>query len=281
MLTAFSVKLPPKAEGFKKLTNKLHRDKVETQILRARGVSLRHITYTSYSGEVRLDKTDGVVGTQRDRLLCSEKLVFPHSSGYRRFESSSFSARLCVNMALETLRNCQHSTELRLGIYDPTAIAADFLLHALEFCVNPVIITKNHTPYRLARERALNELGAAVSLTTRIEDLAQCDFVIAPSRIHEPLPLRSTAIVLTSGEPKPSVDGEIYYSYSFRMPNGFASLKPAELSEEYFCSALYTLGKQYAVGSIVPLTCNGKTGAQTVKSLSNLLDIQAKQAYNK
>ena len=108
MLTAFSVKLPPKAEGFKKLTNKLHRDKVETQILRARGVSLRHITYTSYSGEVRLDKTDGVVGTQRDRLLCSEKLVFPHSSGYRRFESSSFSARLCVNMALETLRNCQH-----------------------------------------------------------------------------------------------------------------------------------------------------------------------------
>ena len=206
MLTAFSVKLPPKAEGFKKLTNKLHRDKVETQILRARGVSLRHITYTSYSGEVRLDKTDGVVGTQRDRLLCSEKLVFPHSSGYRRFESSSFSARLCVNMALETLRNCQHSAELRLGIYDPTAIAADFLLHALEFCVNPVIITKNHTPYRLARERALNELGAAVSLTTRIEDLAQCDFVIAPSRIHEPLPLRSSAIVLTSGEPKPSVD---------------------------------------------------------------------------
>ena len=186
-----------------------------------------------------------------------------------------------VNMALETLRNCQHSTELRLGIYDPTAIAADFLLHALEFCVNPVIITKNHTPYRLARERALNELGAAVSLTTRIEDLAQCDFVIAPSRIHEPLPLRSTAIVLTSGEPKPSVDGEIYYSYSFRMPNGFASLKPAELSEEYFCSALYTLGEQYALGSIVPLTCNGKTGAQTVKSLSNLLDIQAKKAYNK
>lgn len=281
MLTALSVNIPERADGLKRLRDRLRRDRVEVQVSRARGVSLRHITYTSYSGEVRLDKTDGVVGTQRDRLLCSEKLVFPHSSGYRRFESSSFSARLCVNMALETLRNCQHSTELRLGIYDPTAIAADFLLHALEFCVNPVIITKNHTPYRLARERALNELGAAVSLTTRIEDLAQCDFVIAPSRIHEPLPLRSTAIVLTSGEPKPSVDGEIYYSYSFRMPNGFASLKPAELSEEYFCSALYTLGKQYALGSIVPLTCNGKTGAQTVKSLSNLLDIQAKKAYNK
>ena len=72
MLTAFSVKLPPKAEGFKKLTNKLHRDKVETQILRARGVSLRHITYTSYSGELRLDRADRLIGAQRSQLLCSE-----------------------------------------------------------------------------------------------------------------------------------------------------------------------------------------------------------------
>ena len=280
MLTAFSVKLPPKAEGFKKLTNKLHRDKVETQILRARGVSLRHITYTSYSGEVRLDKTDSVVGAHRDRLLCSEKLVFPHTSGYRRFESSSFSARLCVNMALETLRECCRSEELRIGIYDPCAAAADFLPQALEFCVDPVIITQNYPLYQLARERALEELGAAVNLTKNLAELEKCDFIIAPARIHETMPLNPSATVLTVGEPDAPLNGEIYFSYSFRMPNGFADIKPPELSEEYFCSALYTLGAQYELGTIVPLSCNGKTGAQTVKSLSNLLDIRAKKSYN-
>lgn len=281
MITAFSVKLPPKATGLKKLADRLRRDKVEIEIRRARGVSLRHITYTSYSGEVHLDRTDSLVGTQRDRLLCSDKLVFPHSCGYRRFESAAFSARLCVNMALETLRECRNAAELRLGIYDPQGTAADFLLHALEFCVEPVVITQNADTYQLVRERALNELGAAVSLTKQTEELERCDLLVAPARIHEALPLKPSAIVLTTGEPTKPLSGEIYYSYSFRMPNGFSSLKPAELSEEYFCSALYTLGGQYALGSIVPLSCNGRSGAQTVKSLSNLLDIQTKKAYNK
>ena len=94
------------------------------------------------------------------------------------------------------------------------------------------------------------------------------------------MPLNPSATVLTVGEPDAPLNGEIYFSYSFRMPNGFADIKPPELSEEYFCSALYTLGAQYELGTIVPLSCNGKTGAQTVKSLSNLLDIRAKKSYN-
>ena len=65
------------------------------------------------------------------------------------------------------------------------------------------------------------------------------------------------------------------------MPNGFDALKPDELSEEYFCSALYTLGAQYELGSIVPLNCCGKYGSQTVNSLSELLDNRAKKAYNR
>ena len=54
MLTALSVNVPEKAEGLRRLANRLRRDRVEVQVSRARGVSLRHITYTSYSGEVRL-----------------------------------------------------------------------------------------------------------------------------------------------------------------------------------------------------------------------------------
>ena len=93
MITALSVNIPEKSEGFKRLTNRLRRDKVEVCVSRARGVSLRHITYTSYSGEVRLDRADNLIGAQRSQLLCSEKLVFPLRSGYRRFSSSSFSSR--------------------------------------------------------------------------------------------------------------------------------------------------------------------------------------------
>ena len=281
MLTALSVNVPERAEGLKRLRNRLRRDRVDVQVSRASGVSLRHITYTSYSGEVRLDRADRLIGAQRSQLLCSEKLVFPMSSGYRRFYSRSFSARLCANMALETLRLCPSAARLRCGIYDPKGVASDFLLQSLAYCVNPVVIEGDNEIYSLARERALTELGAPVTVTRNLSELERCGFVLAPTGIDVPLKLSPDAVVLTSGEPSTPVSGEVYYKYSFRMPNGFDALKPDELSEEYFCSALYTLGAQYELGSIVPLNCCGKYGSQTVNSLSELLDNRAKKAYNR
>lgn len=281
MLTALSVNVPERAEGLKRLRNRLRRDRVDVQVSRARGVSLRHITYTSYSGEVRLDRADRLIGAQRSQLLCSEKLVFPMSSGYRRFYSWSFSARLCANMALETLRLCPSAARLRCGIYDPKGVASDYLLQSLAYCVNPVVIDGDNEIYSLARERALTELGAPVTVTRNLSELERCGFVLAPTGIDVPLKLSPDAVVLTSGEPSTPVSGEVYYKYRFRMPNGFDALKPDELSEEYFCSALYTLGAQYELGSIVPHNCCGKYGSQTVNSLSELLDNRAKKAYNR
>ncbi|MBQ6387560.1 MAG: hypothetical protein IJH96_02950 [Ruminococcus sp.] len=281
MITALSVNIPEKSEGFKRLTNRLRRDKVEVCVSRARGVSLRHITYTSYSGEVRLDRADNLIGAQRSQLLCSEKLVFPLRSGYRRFSSSSFSSRLCSNMALEVLRACPSAAALRCGMFDPHALAADWLLRSLACCINPIVVTDNNEIYSLARERALEELGASITLTKSRTELESCDFLLAPSGIREPLCLHPGVIVLTAGKPSAPIGGEIYYHYNFRMPNGFDTIKPAELSEEYFCSALYTLGAQYELGSIVPLSCSGQYCSQTVKSLAMLLDNRAKKAYNK
>ena len=55
------------------------------------------------------------------------------------------------------------------------------------------------------------------------------------------------------------------------LPGGGARGRPEGLSEEYFCSALYTLGSQYELGSIVPDLCRNDTEAQTVKSLCSYL----------
>lgn len=280
MLTALSVQVPEQAQGLQKLARRLRRDKIEVQISRARGVSLRHVTYISYSGEVRLDRADRVIGEQRGQLLCSDKLIFPRHSGYRRFKSASFSSRLCTNFALAVLAECEEAAALRLGVYDPRGVAADFVYHALQYCVNPTVITAGGETYSLLRERALNELGASLTVTTQTDLLRQCDFVVAPSGIDLPLHVKPEAVVLTTGEPMNVIGGEVYHCYHFRMPNGFDTLKPRELSEEYFCSALYTLGAQYELGSLVPLSCTGSDSSQTVKSLANWLDIQAKKSYN-
>ena len=271
MMTALSVRIPEKQRGIKALAEKLRRDKIEITMKRARGVSLRHIVYTSYSGEVKLEKTDDAVGIQRDRLLCSDKLSFPPSSGYKRFCSTAFSARLCENFALSVLSDCRCAADLRIAVYDPAAYSAGLLIPLLERCSDVTVVTDCAQPYFCAADRALNELGAGAMITRRREELASKDLIIAPKTISETLNLDSDAVVLTVKPPVKPISGAVFYNYHFKMPNGFADIKPEELSEEYFCSALYTLGAQFALGSIVPLTAACGSARKTAAEVGNLL----------
>ena len=72
MMTALSVRVPESKKGLRGWAEKLRGDRIEVKTCRARGVTLRHVIYTSYSGTVKLEKADEVIGMQRDRLLCSE-----------------------------------------------------------------------------------------------------------------------------------------------------------------------------------------------------------------
>ena len=272
MITALSVNIPKKKKGLSGWADKLRRDRIEVEDKNARGVTLRHITYTSYSGELRLEKINFAVGVQRGRLLCSDRLIFPRQSGYRRFTSSAFSSRLCTNFALSVLNNCKNAAGLRVAIYDPAAYCADFLLSVLARCSDVSVVTSCFEPYLCVAERALSETGAAAMVTKNRGELKSRDLIIAPQPIAEELDISADSLLLTVGRSPKNTVCRAYHGYRFKMPNGFGALKPAELSEEYFCSALYTIGSQYALGSVVPQSAYGSAGENTAKSLANLLD---------
>ena len=267
MITALKVKVPENDEGINKIINRLRRDKIESKIKRARGVSIRHITYTSYSGKIKLEKADKIIGEQKSQLLCDINLKFPLESGYKRFCSDDFSSRLCTNMAISILMEFETPEKLKVGIYDKSGKNADFLFNVLEYCSDVSVVTENSNAYQSVLSRALDELGASAVVTRNIAELENCNFVIAPQTIEEKLPLKEDALVLTVDCPKVHNEGMVYYKYHFRMPNGFDTIKPDSFDEEYFCSALYTLASQYELGSIVPLVCRNYASSQTVKSL--------------
>ena len=271
VITVLSVKLPEAKGRLDKLTRRLRRDKLDISIREARGVCLKHITYTGYNGKICLERADKIIGAQRAQLVCSDKLVFPENCGYKRFCSREFSVRLCTNMALSVLSACGCAAKIKLGIYDINGDSCDFLYHALEYCSDVTIFTKNIGAYRCVADRALDELGAASVITTNPGELSGCDFAVAVQPVEHELGLSANTIVLTVAEPRAKIGGRVYYRYHFRMPNGFDAIKPPDLDEEYFCSALYTLGGQYQLGSIVPLVCRGFQSSQTVKSLCESL----------
>ena len=127
MITVLSVRLPEAKGRLDKLTRRLRRDKLDISIREARGVCLKHITYTGYNGKICLERADKIIGAQRTQLVCSDKLVFPENCGYKRFCSPDFSVRLCTNMALSVFSACGCAAKIKLGIYDINGDSCDFL----------------------------------------------------------------------------------------------------------------------------------------------------------
>lgn len=270
MIAALNIEYNEKSRGLSRLINKIKRDKITVELRRGRGICLVYVTYTSYNGRVNLDKLSGVVGSQRRRILCEDWIDFPKNSGFVRFESNAFKTRLCTNMAYQILKE-SNGKGINLGIYDPQATICDFLLNALEYCQNVTVVTDESRMYHIQLNRALDELGATAVITGKTDELGNCNLIIAPSAICTTLYLRSSSIVLTTQKPAKPTSGLVYYNYSFKMPSSLAQIKPEMLSDEYFCSSLYTLENQYELGSITPNLCSDGVNSQTIQSILKFL----------
>lgn len=267
MLTALTVTNKTDKVWFKRLINYIKGNKIKTEVKQVRGVTLRHIEYTNRTGTINWDEIDRFVGIQRNHLLCSEYLELPKNMGYKRFYSDEFAKRLCTNMALYVLDKVKNTENIKVGLYDISGDSSDVLIHLLKYCPNTITVTDNNEEYYQQSEYILQETGISPIITNSRESLEVCDLIVAPCVINEILPICNKAIVLTCGCPTKEQNGTLYFRYHFKMPNKFDAIKPAELSDYYFASALYTKARQHQFGSIVPMLCSNYASGARIESL--------------
>ena len=160
MITSLNVVFPEKCGKIRGFFNRLRGDKVCVEIKRARGVSVKQLTYICRRQKVNLNKIDRAIGNQRTRLLCCEEMIFPNDSGYKRFYSPLFSARLCTNMALFALSKFDTPERLTVGIYDPDAQCTDLVSFVLKYTGNACIITDNEDVFYDELNTIAEETGA-------------------------------------------------------------------------------------------------------------------------
>lgn len=273
MLTALTIENTVKDKWYKELLNKIRGNSVKTEIKSARGVALRHITYVNRTGKIDWFRLDSVICSQRNHLLCSEDVILPAELGFRRFDNREFKIRLASNFGIYALSKLGDTADkIKTGLFDPKGQCTDILPALLKYSSNVVVVSDNLTAFNLEIRRIYEETGATVHISGNRVQLSDCDLVIAPMQIQELLPVSGNCIILSGAAPTVCVSGLVYYDYYFRMPNKFDSIKPKELSEEYFAGALYTKARQYELGSIVPTVCRNASSAQTAVSICKYLE---------
>lgn len=268
MLTALTIENINESKWYKNLYNKIRGNSVKVEIKGAHGVPLRHITYTSRNGKIDWFKLNDVIGNQRNHLLCSDDVLLPKELGFKAFDNKEFKVRLSSNFGIYVLSVLgELADKLKIGFFDPRGECPDILPSLVKYSSNIVVVSDNLTAFNLEIRRIYQEQGATVQVTNNRIQLMDCDLIFAPLQITELLPLSGKAVVLSGFPPTVCIPGLVYYEYYFRMPNKFVSIKPKELSEEYFAGALYTKARQYELGSIVPTVCKNFSSSQTSMSI--------------
>lgn len=275
MLTALTIENKSEKKFFKKIIASIKGNKIKTEVNQVRGVILRHITYINYTNNINWQEIDKYVGIQRNHLLCSEYLDLPKDMGYKRFYSNDFVQRLCTNMSLHILSKLDNPNEVKVCLYDINGESVDMLQNLLEICPEARVVTQNTELYAEQAKMILEETGVSPIINCTTECLEDCDFLIAPCTIAEKLPIKSRTVTLTSHSPLAEQDGALYFRYHFKMPNKFEELKPQELSDLYFASALYTKARQHQLGTIVPMLCSNYASGARIESICTYFNNRA------
>ena len=117
----------------------------------------------------------------------------------------------------------------------------------------------------------MEKLGVSLVYTNRLTRIKDADLVIAPCLIQKRISLNKKSVVLTCEKPLVDLPSICYWSYTCTLPEEYRRLMDEDMDEMYFASALYSKGRKYFLGEIVPKVSYNENSTCTVKSLGKYL----------
>ena len=242
----------------------------ETKILG--GIEIKHIKCIHRRGKIPYGKIRKLSGNESDRLLTKEDLILPEKSGLRRFYCSELASRLCLNTAIEILKDLGSlSDNIRTAVYDPDGRIADGAGALLKFTNSLTVVTRMTGLYSAEAERIMNESGAFLNVSKGMKSLEKAKLIVAPHKLKTRLPVSRDAVILTVEPPAVSQKCGVYFKYYFNLPEELKELCTDGFESSYIASALYTLLGRFDLGSAVPQAIKGDVAAHTLVSLNKYL----------
>lgn len=270
MLTSLHIETPQYSSKFTEALSKLRGDTIKTDVVNADFVEIKRVVYICRTGRINYKKLDKVVGAQRNRLICNEKVKLNKDYGYKRFEPIEYRRRLCTNFAIKLLE-ITNDKELSVGLVDMDASLITLPKYLLKFLSSITVVTDRVDVYSEVCELMLCDIGAPLIVTKSKDALKHCDLIIAPYDIDSSFAIKSGAVVLTDKEDKNLDDCILVYDYSINLSDNLVDICPKYIDYTYFAAALYTMGRVYTLGSKVPSLCMTRARVHTIYSLKKQL----------
>lgn len=270
MLTSLHIEKPQYNSRFVQFLSKLRGNSLRFDVVNADSVDVKRVEYICRTGKINYKKLDRVIGAQRNRLICNETVSLDSKHGYKRFVPIEYRRRLCTNLAIKLLE-ITNDKELSVGLVDMDASFISLPKYLLKYLSSIIVVTDKYDDYSEVVEQIMYDSGAPVRLSKSTKSLSECDLIIAPKGVGSDFAIKQGAVVLTDRMLTNVGECTVVYDYSITLSESLVDVCPKCIDYTYFAAALYTMGRMYTLGSLVPSLCVAKARVHTIYSLKREL----------
>ena len=268
MLTALTIK--------DYYNSKKHRifkfDRIQLEVIQYNDIHICHIVYYKYGKNVKWHKIRQLSGNESQYLLYNNKIEFPENSGLKRYTSNLLKERIAENSATEVLKRVsQADKHLSVGIYDKNAVKTELAEILIQYTNRLTVVTDDTESYYHVCQQIMHNTGAVIRISKDLSALKNTALIIAPQKITQNIPVQNNTVIFTSEKPSVCQSGFVYFRYILSLNENYKEIKPHSLSDEYFAQALYDKGRQYRLGSSLPILCIAENIHSTIHELSRFL----------
>lgn len=216
---------------------------------------IKYINVKIAKGKIPWKKISKLLGNY-NKILCAENVNIPQNCRIFKYKSDRLNVFLAKNSAKHVLKTMQTDrSNFKIALYDPEGNHISFLHEIVEFSSRILVVSDKKMLYENAGCHLMEKHGASILVTSNRNWLYNCDFVIAPEKIVEPLQLPFNTVLFTGAKSCCALNGIVYDDYKIKSFVQYDNLRPSNLTKEYFLGAIYEEYKFKELEEIVPEKC--------------------------
>lgn len=219
-------------------------------------VKLLNIKIKTRSGKINWKKVNKLFKNGIVDVLCSKDLEIPENLNFKKFQSTKYKKRLCINAALETLKLANiNANDVKIMLIDKYGQYAKEVHKYIKYSNQVGVLTDNRELYEKEENNIMNQYGASLFITKNLNFITKYNFIVCPEILEYLIPLKKESIFFTSGESE-FLNGEnVFFDYEVKVPKVYYKFKPKEISCLDFLEAIFCEYKFKDLKSAVPIKC--------------------------
>lgn len=215
---------------------------VRAEIKNSGGIKVMYLSCESNCGRVDWKAVERHAGESKGYILCSRSVVLPEKMGFRRFYSKSLYRLMSINGAISVLSLLKHDCRrISLCFCDECGEYSKYAALFLPLCGSMKILSRSNV-YDSFCDYAMGEYGACVDICRSARMVSDCNIFVSPRCVNLEMYCGNGAVMFTGGVKSANSRIKTINDFLWELPKKYSSLKPKNLSEEYFSQALYSIG---------------------------------------